>query len=446
MMPTNLPRWLRIAMMLGLVVLAGGAGLFTYRYFTRPVTLTVAAGSIDGEAAALLSIVASRLASDKAHIRLKVVDSGTTVAASKAFAAGAVDLAVVRADMGDLSAARTVSLLTHGVVMILVPPGSAIKSMEDLKGKTVGVVSEEANRRLIEVLTQEHDLARAKVHFIDLALPDIPRALQSKHISALLVVTPVADKYLSLIRNLFDKSAKRQPGLIEIESAGAIAAIAPAYESYDLPKGTLRGSPPLPDDDLTTLRVPIYLVANKKLDDDVVGDLAKNIMDVRRDLLGAHPLLAQIAAPSTDKDAFIPIHPGAAAYFDGDQKTFFDKYGDQIFYGSMLLGSLTSILAAGWKFMQSDAEDKSPLNVLYALANRIRHADDEAELGAVEEEIDNILKAELAKHANGESDASNASALALAAHRLEHLIDLRRSTLQKLPGGASGVTTPAPSI
>jgi hypothetical protein len=39
-----------------------------------------------------------------------------------------------------------------------------------------------------------------------------------------------------------------------------------------------------------------------------------------------------------DKDAYIPIHPGAAAYFNGEQRTFFDKYGDLIFYGSILLG------------------------------------------------------------------------------------------------------------
>jgi TRAP transporter TAXI family solute receptor len=430
-MPINLPRWLRITMILGIVILASGAGLFGYRYFTRPVTLTVAAGSIDGEATALLSVVSSRLASDKAHIRLKVIDSGTTIAASKEFAAGKVDLAVLRADVGDLSNARTVVLLTHGVVMILVPPGSAIKSMEDLKGKTVGVVGAEANHRVIEALSEAYDLARAKAQFVDLALRDVPQALHSKRVGALLVVTPVTEKYLSLIRSLFDKSARRQPGLIEIESAGAIAAIAAAYESYDLPKGTLRGSPALPDDDLTTLRVPIYLVANKKLDDDVVGDLAKGIMDVRRDLLGAHPLLAQIAAPSTDKDAFVPIHSGAAAYFDGDQKSFFDKYGDQIFYGSMLLGSLTSIFAGAWKFMQNSEEAKSPLNVLYALANRIRRADDEAELNVVEEEIDNILKAELAKHAKGEGDASSASVLSLAAHRLEHLINHRRSFLER---------------
>jgi TRAP-type uncharacterized transport system substrate-binding protein len=419
-------------MVFGVVVLAGGAGLFAYRYLARPVTLTVAAGSIDGEAAALMSIISTRLASTNARVRLKVVDTGTATAASKAFAAGNADLAIVRADIGDLSAARTVVLLTHTVVLILAPPGSTIKDMDGLKGRTVGVVGAEANHRVIELLTQEYDLARAKVQFRDLAPADVPKAFQSRQIHALLVVTPISQKYLTMVRNLFDRNTKQQPGLIAIESAGAIAAVAAAYESYELPKGTLRGSPALPDDDLTTLRLPFYLVANKKLDDDVVGDLAKAVMNTRHDLIAAHPLLAQVAAPSTDKDAFIPIHPGAAAYFDGDEKSFFDKYGDRLFYGSMLLGTLTSVFAAGWKFMQRNEEAESPLNVLYALASRIRHAGDEAELGAVEEEMDNILKAELVKYARGESNASDASALGLAVHRLEHLINQRRGTLQKL--------------
>jgi len=33
----------------GIVAISSGASLFVYRYFTRPVTLTVAVGSIGGE-------------------------------------------------------------------------------------------------------------------------------------------------------------------------------------------------------------------------------------------------------------------------------------------------------------------------------------------------------------------------------------------------------------
>jgi TRAP transporter TAXI family solute receptor len=431
--PSRLPRLLRIALVVGIVLVASGVSLFAFRHTIGPVTLTVAAGSIDGEAAALMSTIASRLASTNSHIRLKVVDTGTALGASKAFSGEQVDLAILRADVGDFSAARAVVVVTHGVLMIIAPPGSSIKGMDDLKGKTVGVVGGEANHRMVEILTQEFGLARAKVQFTDLALADVQKALQSKQVSALLVVMPLTQKYLSMVRNYFEKDNKRQPGLIPIESAGAIAAVGRYYESYEIPKGTLRGSPPIPDDDLTTLRVAFYLVANKKLDDDVVSDLTKAIMDTRGDLLSAYPLLAQISAPSTDKDAFISAHPGAAAYFGGDQKTFFDKYGDQLFYGSMLLGSLTSLLAGAWKFMRKDERAESPLNELYALANRIPHATEESELTAVEEEIDNILKAELAKHAKNDSNAADAAALGLAAHRLEHLLNHRRSVLLKLP-------------
>ena len=69
-----------------------------------------------------------------------------------------------------------------------------------------------------------------------------------------------------MVRDMVPRNSKQQFGLLPIEFAGAIAALSPAYESYELPKGTIRGSPAIPDDDLTTLRVPFFLVANSKVD------------------------------------------------------------------------------------------------------------------------------------------------------------------------------------
>jgi TRAP transporter TAXI family solute receptor len=429
---SRLPQWLRVVLVGCLVVVASGAGLFGYRYFTQPKTLTVAAGSIDGDAVRLMSALAVRLANTNSSIRLKVLDTGTALEASRTFAAGNADLAIARADVGDLSDARTVVLAAHGVVMIIVPPGSPIEDMDGLAGKTVGVVGGEVNHRVVDVLTREYDLARAKVRFKDLAPAEVRQALQSRQVHALLVVMPISEKYLAVVRNLFLPSAKKQAGLIAIESAGAIANVAQAYESYDLPKGTLRGSPPIPDDDLTTLRVPFYLVANKKLADDDVTALTKAVMDARRDLLGEFPLLAQLAAPSTDKDAFIPVHPGAAAYYDGTQQDFFDKYSNALYYGPMLLGGLASALVAVWKFLGFGAGGGagSSLDPMYSLAGRIRNARNEEDLQKIEQEIDNILKAELKKYAKGESQALDAAALGLAAQRLEHLINYRRNRIE----------------
>ena len=53
-MPVRLPRWLRVGLVCGIIALAAGIGVFSYRYLTRPVTLTVATGSIDGDSARLM--------------------------------------------------------------------------------------------------------------------------------------------------------------------------------------------------------------------------------------------------------------------------------------------------------------------------------------------------------------------------------------------------------
>src|SRR6202163_2568929 len=174
----KLPLWLRFFLLVGIAVFAAGAGLLAYRHYTRPATLTVAAGSIDGEAAKAMSAIASRLASTNAPVRLKVVDSGTALEAAKAFSAGNADLAVVRGDVGDLSQAQAVVVVSHVVALIIAPPGSTIDSMDKLKGRRVGVIGGDANTKIVDVLSREFGLDRAKV-FKDVPLSDARRANQA---------------------------------------------------------------------------------------------------------------------------------------------------------------------------------------------------------------------------------------------------------------------------
>ena len=425
----RLPLWLRIFLVVAVLVLAAGAGLFGYRYYTHPAMLTVAVGSIDGEASKAMSTIASRLVSDDAPVRFKVIDTGTALAAAQSFAAGKADLAVVRGDVGDLSQAGAVVIVAHVAALIIAPPGSSLDSMAALKGHTVGVIGEAVNTNLVDALSKEYGLVRAKV-FKDVTLTDARRALQSKEVSALLVVIPLSEKYLSLVRGLFQQGPKLSPVLIPIDSAGAIAGAERAYDSFDVPKGTLRGSPPVPEDDLTTLRTSLYLVANKKLGTNLVATLTQTIMRVRRELLVEQPIFAQIAAPSTDTDAYLPLHPGAAAFYNGTQQSFMDQYGNWIYLAPMILGGVATVLAGAWKFLGiGPSESEAPLDSLYALARRIRKADTLAELAAIEEEIDGILKAQRIKAAAGDESAVDATTLNVAAHRLENLIHDRRAML-----------------
>lgn len=346
---------------------------------------------------------------------------------------GKAQLAVVRGDTGDLSDARSVLLLTHGVVLILAAHGSNADSLGDLRKTTIGVIGGDVNRPIVAALKQVYQFDRADVRFLDVAIADGAATLLSGQAQALLVVAPLTEKYLTKIRQLFRQAAKGSvPKLIEIESAGAVANVAQYYESYDIPKGTLLGAPPVPSDDLTSLRVSYFLVAQKSVDADIVTDLTQSLIGVRRDLLSDYPILAQAGAPSTDADALIPIHPGAATYYNGNQQSFLDKYDDKLYYGSLLLGTLISIIIAAWRFAGSGAAPASMLQPLYDLGNEIRNAKSERELEETEKKIDDLLKAEFARRDGGDDvDNTDLAALTLASHRLHYLMGHRRTLLSQ---------------
>ena len=51
MISVRMPFWLRVVSLAGVIIFCTAAGLYGYRWYNRPVTLTVAVGSADGEAA-----------------------------------------------------------------------------------------------------------------------------------------------------------------------------------------------------------------------------------------------------------------------------------------------------------------------------------------------------------------------------------------------------------
>ncbi|MBR1146613.1 TAXI family TRAP transporter solute-binding subunit [Bradyrhizobium sp. AUGA SZCCT0431] len=427
-----LPFWARAFLLAGLAGIVLGAGLIAYRFYDRPTVLSVAVGSFDGEAAKVASVIAARLEATKSAVRLKIVPTDSVLDSAKIFAEGKTDLAIVRADVGDLSLARSVALVTKSVLMILALPGSQVTSIEKMKGHTVGVVGGEINQKIVEALKKEYDLGD-KVIFKNLAPADTPRAIQSKAASAFVLVVPLSEKYISLVRRFFRGGHNSFPALIPVESAGAIADVDGAYESFDIPQGTLRGSPPVPDADLTTLRVATYLVANKKLDPDTITTLTQALVTARNDLVRDQPLLAGLTAPDTDPGAYIPVHPGAAAFYNGTQQSFMDKYGNWIYLTPMVLGALASIFATAWRFLGGRQEPaETTLRSLFALPRRIREVKSEAELTEIENQVDQALDAEMASAIRSEN-AQDISTLVSMAHRLEDSIYRRRQMLAEGP-------------
>ena len=66
------------------------------------------------------------------------------------------------------------------------------------------------------------------------------------------------------------------------------------------------------------------------------------------------PLAAKIETPDTDKDAVIPVQPGAAPSVDGEEKSFLDRYSDLIWLSLMGLSATGSIGAWLASFLRKD--------------------------------------------------------------------------------------------
>jgi hypothetical protein len=94
-------------------------------------------------------------------------------------------------------------------------------------------------------------------------------------------------------------------------------------------------------------------------------------------------LLAGIA--NTDSDASIAAHPGAAAFYNGTEESFMDRWGNAIYLTPMVLGALASMFAAAWRFLgvQPVDDTMAALDRFCGLLARIRQVEGEAELSSI---------------------------------------------------------------
>jgi hypothetical protein len=105
------------------------------------------------------------------------------------------------------------------------------------------------------------------------------------------------------------------------------------------------------------------------------------------------PGAAHITKPDTEKDAELPVHRGAAAVIDGTERTFLDKYGDYFWFALLLLSGIGS--AGAWLrhyFNRDEREENtSHRKRILAMVSRVRSAESNQELLAMQREVDAII-------------------------------------------------------
>jgi TRAP-type uncharacterized transport system substrate-binding protein len=318
-----------------------------------------------------------------------------------------------------------------------------------LAGKRIGIVTGSvATQELLNLVLNHYGVPLGQVQISSIDPRNVAEAVKSQQVDVLFAAGTATGEAINaaVVAATIDG---RAPTFIPIDQADGIAKRNPAFDSVEIDAGTFGGNPPTPDESLKSLSFAEYLVARKADNHDAIGALAKLIYSSRLALAAAMPGEIKIEAPSTDKDASITVHPGALAYLTDDQKTFFDKYGDDIFYGLLIFPIFGSAIAGAASYFHSGGRRRR-LRLLQGLLDLVRKAHDTPSLETLDQlqaEADHLVIA-IIHHAEREEYDHNAQmSFSVALDQVRFAIATRRSFLleHRATGTGTDVTSGAKS-
>jgi len=420
-----------LLMIAGILALTALGALAIY-LFAAPTPLRIAVGPVGSEDTRLVAAILQTFAREKHPIRLRMVPTDGPSGAAEQLASEKVDLAIVRSDGNVPPNAATVAIMHRDVAVILATPASRITNIGDLAGKRVGIIrGYNLNQKFLEFVLERSGVDRTSVAKVNLRAQDVRASVAEGKIDAILAVAPVTANFLSTLQQDLLTALGQYPVIVPIADAEAIAQRNPLFEPFTILRGTFGGSPPRPSENIPTLAVTHRLVADRKLKDRVVADLAKSLFEIRQVVAVDAPIGARIEQPNSESPGPLVTHPGAAAYFDGEQRTFIEQYGEWIYIAVMgvsLIGSLGAALLS--RFLGSSRPTgQSDLDRMLLLLRRTRSAMSIADLDEVQREADESFTRMVERSARSEIEEAVMSAFTIALGEVRNAIEDRRRSI-----------------
>ena len=441
--PRSAKRKMMFVTLAGILAIVG-AGVGIYYFEMRPETLRIAVGPANSDDIKVVQALTQAFTQTRSHIRLRPLQTDGAASSAKALADGNADLAIIRGDLEVPKNAQAVATLRKNVAVLWVPPpangkskksASKITKIAQLSGHRIGVVGRTpANVNLLKVILQQYGIDPNKVEIVQFPATEAADAIRSQKADAYLAAGPINSKITTdaIAASTRDGGA---PTFLAIDSAEAIAQNHPMYEASDIPAGAFGGSPDKPEDEVKTISFSHHIVARKGLYDSTVAAFTRQLFAIRQSVMSEFPLAAKIETPDTDKDAAIPVHPGAAAFVDGEEKTFLDKYSDYIWWGLMLVSAMGSAGAwfAGYLKKDERNTNTSLRDRLLDMTPKARRSETAEELDAMQAEADDILRDTLHCFDHGAIEEGALTAFNIALDQFHNAVADRRVQLTSMP-------------
>lgn len=425
-----------------LAIVGTAAGL--YYFAMRPEILRIAVGPANSDDVKVVQALTQAFTQSRSQIRLRPIQTDGAAASAKALEEGKADLAIIRGDLDVPKNAQAVATLRKNVAVLWVPPpakvkgkkpGPKITKIAQLAGRRVGVVGRTpANVNLLKVILQQYGVDPAKVDIVQFPASEAADAIRNQKADAYLAAGPVNSKITADAINASTRDGGA-PTFLGIDSAEAIAQNHPMYEASEIPAGAFGGSPDKPDDEVKTISFSHHIVARKNLSESTVAAFTRQLFAIRQSVMSEFPLAAKIETPDTDKDAAIPVHPGAAAFVDGEEKSFLDRYSDYIWWGLMALSAMGSAGAWFAGYLKKDERNNNTTlrERLLDMIAKARRSETAEELDAMQTEADDILRDTLHCFDHGAIDEGALSAFNIVLDQFHNAVADRRAQLTSMP-------------
>ena len=426
---------------LSVLLLVGLAAVSTY-LITRPESLRIAVGPAGSDDVRFMQTVAQTFARERDHIRLALTPTDGPAASLALLGARRADLAVGRADLPMPNDTQAVAILRKDFVVLWSvpkpeegkskkPAATGIKALENLPGHRIAIIGKSpANPALLKLVLAEAGIATDKIEMVQYATDEIDEMARERRNEAFMAVGTL-DSKITADAIAATAKARGEPHFLGIDVSDSIAQKHPVYESAEIPGSTFSSSPARPDDKIDTISVDHLIVAPKSLAEATVTSLTRQLFVARPNLLRELPGVATLEKPDTDKDAAIPAHAGAAAYIDGTDRTFLERYSDFLWAGLLLLSGLGSTGAWLRSYLKRDERNSylASRDRVLEMIGAARAAATPDDLAKMQNEVDEVLRETLDCFEDGAIEEAALLAFGLVLEQFHFAVSDRRDVL-----------------
>jgi len=205
-----------------------------------------------------------------------------------------------------LTKLRTIAAIYPNYIQIVATADSGIKTLADLKGRTLSVGAPKSGTEL----NSRAILKAAGMSYKDLKqVQYLPFAesvdlMKNRQLDATLQSAGLG------VASLKDLSSSTEINVVAVPKA-TVEKIGPPFVSVIIPANTYTGQ----KSDVETAAVVNYLVTNSDVSDDVAYQMTKQIFENLPELANAHAAGKGIKLETAATGSPAPLHPGAIRYY-----------------------------------------------------------------------------------------------------------------------------------